>query len=100
MRHLTTSDESSPLEKTNREVRNSARARKAALARRRNTSPWDLKSSHPTTSDVEYTTEEWEFIRAIQAYKDRTGRKFPTWSEVFRVLADLGYHKDDCGPDG
>jgi hypothetical protein len=34
-----------------------------------------------------------EFIRAIQAFKERTGRPFPTWSDVLGILRDLGYEK-------
>ena len=34
-----------------------------------------------------------EFIRAINRFKERTGRAFPTWSEVLQILRDLGYEK-------
>jgi hypothetical protein len=39
---------------------------------------------------------------AMKDYKDRSGRMFPTWSEVLEVLQSLGYEKvtvTDC-PDG
>ncbi len=34
-----------------------------------------------------------EFGKAMEAYKQRTGRKFPTWSEALEVLRSLGYRK-------
>lgn len=49
---------------------------------------------HPTTSDVDYSVEELEFMQAIQEFKNRSGRKFPTWSEVLRVVRLLGYAKE------
>jgi hypothetical protein len=36
---------------------------------------------------------EREFMEAMQAYKLRSGRMFPTWSEVLEVLRSLGYEK-------
>ncbi len=47
----------------------------------------------PTTCDREYTAAELEFMQAIQAYKNSSGRMFPTWSEVLEVLKGLGYQK-------
>lgn len=37
--------------------------------------------------------DELEFIQAIGAHKQRTGRAFPTWSEVLGILRALGYEK-------
>ncbi len=47
----------------------------------------------PTTSEREYTAAELEFMLAMNEYKRRSGRMFPTWSEVLEVLRDLGYAK-------
>ena len=47
----------------------------------------------PTTCEREYKDEEIEFMMAIDDYKRRSGRQFPTWSEVLEVLRDLGYRK-------
>jgi hypothetical protein len=41
----------------------------------------------------ELGSEELEFIQAIGAHKERTGRAFPTWSEVLGILRSLGYEK-------
>jgi hypothetical protein len=47
----------------------------------------------PTTSERDYTQAEMEFMRAMNEYKKRSGRMFPTWSEVLEVLRGLGYEK-------
>jgi hypothetical protein len=70
--------------------RASDQARRAAQAshtsgRRRNVDP--------TTTDREYSLDEMEFLQAMQEYKRRSGRMFPTWSEVLEVLRSLGYRK-------
>jgi hypothetical protein len=47
----------------------------------------------PTTCEREYTKAEMEFMAAMNEYKRRSGRMFPTWSEVLEVLQSLGYEK-------
>jgi hypothetical protein len=47
----------------------------------------------PTTCERDYAAAELEFMLAMQEYKRRSGRMFPTWSEVLEVLVGLGYHK-------
>jgi hypothetical protein len=58
----------------------------------------------PTTCEREYTEAEMEFMKAMNEYKKRSGRMFPTWSEVLEVLRDLGYEKVEeparVGPTG
>lgn len=34
-----------------------------------------------------------EFVNAINAFKARAGKAFPTWSEVLEILRELGYEK-------
>lgn len=54
---------------------------------------------HPTTSDtIEYSGDELEFGRALDLYKNRTGRRFPTNAEVLGVLKGLGYAKPSASP--
>jgi len=45
----------------------------------------------PTTCERDYTDDEVEFMQAIDEYKRRSGRMFPTCSEILEVLRDLGY---------
>lgn len=47
----------------------------------------------PTTCERDYSEAEMEFMMAMNAYKQRSGRMFPTWSEVLEVLRSLGYEK-------
>ena len=45
----------------------------------------------PTTCERDYSSEELEFMQAIEQYKCRSGRMFPTQSEVLEVVRSLGY---------
>jgi hypothetical protein len=66
-------------------------ARRAAEARKGTNR---LKGvGHPTTSEPDYSSDEVELALAMDLYKRRTGRQFPTWQEVHRVLVSLGYVK-------
>lgn len=47
----------------------------------------------PTTCERDYSGGEVEFMRAMDDYKRKSGRPFPTWSEVLEVLVSLGYRK-------
>jgi hypothetical protein len=47
----------------------------------------------PATCGRDYDRAELEFGEAIQDYKQKSGRMFPTWSEVLEVLKSLGYEK-------
>jgi hypothetical protein len=55
--------------------------RRVARPRRRGMNQYDLDEA------------ELEFIAAISRFKERSGRAFPTWSEVLGILRDLGYEK-------
>jgi hypothetical protein len=47
----------------------------------------------PTICEGKFAAAEQEFMQAMQEYKKRSGRMFPTWSEVLEVLQNLGYEK-------
>lgn len=47
----------------------------------------------PTTCERDYSLDEVEFMKAMDDYKRRSGRPFPTWSEVLEVVRSLGYLK-------
>jgi hypothetical protein len=47
----------------------------------------------PTTCERDYTEQEVEFMNAIDDYKRKSGRMFPTCSEVLEVIRSLGYIK-------
>lgn len=45
----------------------------------------------PTTCERDYSTDELEFMQALDAYKRTSGRMFPTCSEILEVIRGLGY---------
>ena len=47
----------------------------------------------PTTCERDYTDDEIDFMKAMDIYKRRSGRQFPTWSEVLEVVRCMGYRK-------
>jgi hypothetical protein len=73
--------------------------RRRGLDRRRQHLHYDELTTHPrperNINDYPLSTDEVEFINAINDYKDKFGRPFPTWSEVLHVLRTLGYLRMD-----
>ncbi|MEQ1825052.1 MAG: hypothetical protein ABL921_03875 [Pirellula sp.] len=53
----------------------------------------------PTTCERDYTGEEVEFMQAMETYKRKNGRMFPTCSEILEVIRDLGYAKSVVSSD-
>ena len=47
----------------------------------------------PTTCERDYSPEEVSFMSALDDYKRRSGRMFPTCSEILEVFKSLGYEK-------
>jgi hypothetical protein len=39
------------------------------------------------------SSEEMQFIKAIENFKAEHGKLFPSWSEVLKILKELGYRK-------
>jgi hypothetical protein len=70
----------------------SAQALRAANARN---SSGRRRFVDPTTCDRDYSDAEREFMEAMHDYKLKSGRMFPTWSEVLEVLKALGYEKPE-----
>jgi hypothetical protein len=54
----------------------------------------------PTTCERDYTDQEVEFMNALDDYKRKSGRMFPTCSEVLEVLRGLGYIKLSATENG
>lgn len=46
-----------------------------------------------SAEEGEMTTEQFLFIKAIDAYKRVNQRPYPTWTEVLEVIRKLGYRK-------
>jgi hypothetical protein len=69
--------------------------RRTGLDRRRPHLHYDEMKPHPrperNINDYPLSTDEVEFINAINDYKSKFNRPFPTWSEILHVLRTLGY---------
>lgn len=46
-----------------------------------------------TAEEGEMSDEQFEFLMAIEEYKKKNTRPFPTWTEVLEVIKALGYRK-------
>ena len=46
-----------------------------------------------TALGSDYDDEDLEFMKAIEAYKRRTGIRYPPWTEILRIAKALGYRK-------
>ncbi len=46
-----------------------------------------------SAEEGEMTTEQFEFVMAIETYKRVNRKLFPTWTEVLEVIEQLGYRK-------
>lgn len=51
------------------------------------------RGHRPSGSVESSALAEQELREAIQSYQEKSGRMFPTWSEVLEVLQSLGYRK-------
>ncbi len=47
----------------------------------------------PTTCERDYNSDEIDFMQALDAYKQSSGRMFPTCSEILEVIRGMGYTK-------
>lgn len=54
---------------------------------------FQTKKIDPTTSNKEYTAEQCRWIKATEAYRKDTGRKFMTDTEFLDIAHSLGYRK-------
>lgn len=54
----------------------------------------DRKRGGILTSEVDYSDEERSFLMAVEAWKKRTGNRFPALSELLAILRGLGYRKE------
>ncbi|MFA6134657.1 MAG: hypothetical protein WC869_11645 [Phycisphaerae bacterium] len=46
-----------------------------------------------SAEEGEMTAEQFEFLQAINEYKQVNHRPFPTWTEVLDVMKAIGYRK-------
>jgi len=66
--------------------------RRLGLERRRG--PGRRRSDdRKAAEEGQMSDEQFEFLMAIDEYKKKNKRLFPTWTEVFEVIKALGYRK-------
>ena len=65
----------------------------AQAAQKRYSRQTHTAATDPTQRNRPYSDAEYEFIRAMNQYIERTGRRFPSWSQALEVLLSLGYRK-------
>jgi hypothetical protein len=46
-----------------------------------------------SAEEGQMSEEQFEFLMAIDEYKKKNARPFPTWTEVLEVIKALGYRK-------
>ncbi|MDP7008137.1 MAG: hypothetical protein QGI78_01045 [Phycisphaerales bacterium] len=46
-----------------------------------------------SAEEGEMTTEQFQFLMAINEFKRANNRSFPTWTDVLEVVRKLGYRK-------
>ena len=52
-----------------------------------------LSDERKAAEQGQMSDEQFEFLLAIDEYKRKNSKRFPTWTEVFEVIKALGYRK-------
>ncbi len=52
-----------------------------------------LSDERKSAEEGQMSDEQLEFLAAIQEYKTKNAKPFPTWTEVLEVIKALGYRK-------
>jgi hypothetical protein len=52
-----------------------------------------LTDERKSAEEGQMSDEQFEFLMAIQEYKNKNAKPFPTWTEVLEVIKALGYRK-------
>jgi len=86
-------DEQNPAERrSGTDRRRSVVDRRLGLDRRRG--PGRRRSDdRKAAEEGQMSDEQFEFLMAIDEYKKKNRRPFPTWTEVLEVIKALGYRK-------
>jgi hypothetical protein len=53
----------------------------------------------PTTFEKQYSSDELEFMTAMQYFKVQSGKAFPSYGDVLRVATRLGYKQAQAPSD-
>lgn len=52
-----------------------------------------LSEERKAAEQGQMSDEQFEFLLAIDEYKRKNSKRFPTWTEVFEVIKAMGYRK-------
>jgi hypothetical protein len=52
-----------------------------------------LSDDRKSAEEGQMSDEQFEFLMAIDEYKRKNTRPFPTWTEVLEIIKALGYRK-------
>jgi hypothetical protein len=52
-----------------------------------------LTEERKSAEEGQMSQDQFEFLMAIDEYKQKNSRPFPTWTEVLEVIKALGYRK-------
>jgi hypothetical protein len=74
------------------ERRQSVVDRRLGLDRRRGPGR-RLTDDRKSAEEGQMSDEQFEFLMAIEEYKKKNTRPFPTWTEVLEVIKALGYRR-------
>ncbi len=78
--------------RTSEDRRQSVVDRRLGLDRRRG--PGRRRSDERKAAEEgQMSDEQFEFLMAVQEYKRKNARPFPTWTEVLELIKALGYRK-------
>jgi hypothetical protein len=78
--------------RSGKERRGSVVDRRLGLDRRRGPGR-RLTDERKSAEEGQMSDEQFEFLMAIDEYKRKNTRPFPTWTEVLEVIKALGYRK-------
>jgi hypothetical protein len=81
-----------PERRSGQDRRKSVVDRRLGLDRRRGPGR-RLTDERKAAEQGQMSDEQFEFLLAIEEYKQQNGTRFPTWTEVFEVIKALGYRK-------
>ena len=86
------SQEHSPERRSGQERRAFTGDRRLGLDRRRGPGR-RLTDERKAAEEGQMSEEQFEFLMAIEEYKKKNTRPFPTWTEVLELIKAMGYRK-------
>ena len=73
------------------ETKDVSRERRSSADRRE--APHERRKVERRINEYVLKPEVLQFINAVNAFKTRNQKPFPTWTEIFEIFIELGYRK-------